>query len=380
MTEAVQARPREVLAASRRLVVKVGSSLLADLSRGLARERIQALADQVAALHAQDRDVVIVSSGAVAAGAARLGLRAPPASLERMQAAAAVGQGRLMQAYAEAFERHGIAVGQMLLTRDGFDDRVRYLNARNTLNALLAQGTVPVVNENDTVMVEEIRFGDNDELSALVAALAEADALVILSDVDGLHARAPAEGQSPVIDTVECITPTVEAMAGASDGPLGRGGMSSKLRAAKRATAAGITVVVAPGRDDEVLTRLCGGEKLGTCFVAQPGALRAKKQWLAARRAVKAIRVDVGARRAVVERGKSLLAIGVTGADPDIAEGESVRLLDSRGEEFARGISNFSGPELARIAGRRGEELASILGYACATTVVHRDNLVLTEA
>jgi glutamate 5-kinase len=370
---------RARLGEARRLVVKIGSSVLASLREGIDETRIEALCREVARLHAAGRQVILVSSGAVAAGAAQLGLSRRPSALPELQAAAAVGQGRLMACYAQSLAAHDLDVGQMLLTRDGLDERRRYLNARNTLSALLGLGVVPVINENDTVAVEEIQFGDNDQLSAMVAVMAEADALLILSDVDGLHERPPSEGESPVLEHVPAITPAIEALAGVSQNGVGRGGMASKLLAAKRTTAAGILTVIAPGRRAGVLGDLARGDPLGTCFTARDDSVSAKKSWLAGRQPVGVIQVDNGARRAVVEGGKSLLPIGMTKADRGIEVGDTVTLVDEDGAPFARGICNFSGAELARIAGRQSGELAAILGYDCAATVVHRDNLVLTH-
>ncbi|MFH0910459.1 MAG: glutamate 5-kinase [Planctomycetota bacterium] len=370
---------RRPIASARRIVIKIGSTLLADLRQGTNQAWIEELAGQVAALRKAGREVILVTSGAVAAGTARLGIPKPPTAMPLLQAAAAVGQGILMRHYAEAFARHEIPVGQMLLTRDGMDDRVRYLNARNTLLALLELGSLPIVNENDTIMVEEIRFGDNDQLSALVAGMAEAEALVILSDIEGLHQRPPAEGPSPVIEHVPAITPEIEARVDDTKSPISRGGMTSKLLAAKRASASGVPVVIASGRRARILEAIFEGRAVGTLFSAEVSPLSAKKRWIAARRPAGSIRVDAGAKRALARDGKSLLAIGVVAADEAIAVGDSVSLVDEAGGEFARGLSNFSGAEILRIQGERSDALAEILGYACATTVVHRDNLVLTE-
>jgi glutamate 5-kinase len=370
---------RDALRRARRVVIKVGSSILTDPGTGVDQDRIRALAAEAAALRQEGRQVVLVSSGAVAAGAARLGMRERPTALPVLQASAAVGQGKLMRYYAEAFAAHEIPVGQVLLTRDVLDNRTQYLNARNTLAALLELGVVAIVNENDTVVVEEIQFGDNDQLSSLVAIMADADALVLLSDIDGLHEKPPAEGPSPVVEYVPAITAEVEALAGVSQSRFSRGGMASKLSAVARATAAGIPVALADGSEPGVVGKLCAGEPRGTCFGASASSAPAKKQWLAGRQATGAIVVDAGARRAVVERGKSLLPIGMLSAEAAIRVGDTVSIRDESGAEFARGISNYDGADLQRIARKRSEDLASILGDAYAPTVVHRDNLLVTR-
>jgi len=377
MTPLSEQDARRALAASKRIVVKIGSALLASLSLGIDPDRIARFAAEVAALRTSGREVILVSSGAVAAGTARLGLSALPESLRELQAAAAVGQGKLMRHYAEAFARFDIPVGQMLLTRDGLDDRFRYLNARNTLNALIAFGAVPIVNENDTVMVEEIRFGDNDRLSGLVAAMAGADALVILSDIDGLHERPPSEGESPVMPFVPEVTSEVEARAGLSESGLSRGGMASKLMAARSAAANGIHMVIASGKEPGVLERIFAAESVGTLFPARETSRKARKQWLAGRSPSGSVAVDAGAAAALTEGGKSLLPIGVLRADPGIQAGDAVAVVDEAGNELALGICNFTSGELDQVIGKKTDELPAILGEHCETTVVHRDNLVL---
>ncbi|MBN1257763.1 MAG: glutamate 5-kinase [Planctomycetes bacterium] len=370
---------RAKLAAAKRIVVKIGSRLLTDDQTGVNQKRIDSIASQVAALQQAGREVILVSSGAIAAGIYRLQLASKPTELGMLQAVAAIGQGKLMRYYAEAFAKYEIPVGQMLLTRDGLDDRVRYLNIRSTLTALLELGSVPIINENDTVRVEEIQFGDNDALSAMVAIVAEADVLVILSDIDGLHEKPPSEGKSPILELVREITPEIEAMAGISPDEIGRGGMASKLMAAKRATEAGcgIDVVIASGKMPEVLSEIFAGKAIGTCFPARPSNLTAKKRWLAGRQPAGRIKVDKGARKAMEKDGSSLLPIGIIAADPGISVGDTVSIVDEKGVEFARGVSNFSGADLQKIARKQSDELQAILGYPCPVTAVHRDNLVV---
>jgi glutamate 5-kinase len=369
--------PRGAICSAQRIVVKIGSRVLSHPTDGIDHQRIVAIVAQLAALQQAGKEVIIVSSGAVAAGSARLANPLQASNLSQLQARAAVGQVDLMHRYAEAFASHDLPIGQMLLTRDGIDDRIRYLNARSTLSALLGMGAVPVINENDTVMVEEIQFGDNDQLSALVAIMADAEALIILSDVDGLHERPPAEGESPIVPYVPAIDENILARAGASGSGISRGGMTSKLNAAGRATENGIAVVLASGMLDNVLTRIAAGEAVGTCFAARKHTTPAWKQWLAGRTPAGNIMVDDGARSAIRDNGRSLLPIGVLKAEETINVGDTVRIEGADGVCFALGIANFSGPDLNRIRGQRSEAIETTLGYARAETAIHRDNLIL---
>lgn len=368
---------RALIKQSERIVVKIGSSLLANFSKGIDLEKISSFAGQTAKLIKAGKSVVLVSSGAVAAGAVRLGMESRPEGLQLLQAAAAVGQCKLMRYYSEAFAKYNIPVGQMLLTRDGFDFRERYLNARNTLNALLEQGGVPVINENDTVMVEEIQFGDNDQLSSMVAPMADADLLIILSDIDGLHEKPPAEGESPVISFVPEITADIEALAGISNSTVSRGGMASKLDAAKRATSNGVNVVIASGSEENILEKILSGEIIGTLFTAADAGRSARKKWLSNLHPMGKLIVDDGAVSALAVDGKSLLAIGIRGADGSFNVGDAVEIASHSGERVAIGLSNFSVSQVERIKGLSNADVSDIFGKSCANTVVHRDNMVI---
>jgi glutamate 5-kinase len=360
------------------LVVKVGSGLVADAARGPDPAKIGQLAGDVAAVAARRLQVTLVSSGAIAAGTARLGLRLRPRSIPEKQAAAAAGQAALMWHYEQAFAPYGLRVAQVLLTQDDIGDRGRYLNARNTLLTLLGYGVLPIVNENDTVAVEEIKVGDNDNLAALVAHLVEADLLVLLSDTDGLYTGDPHQDPGARrIDAVEAITPELERLAGVQ-GPLGTGGMVTKLQAAQKATAAGIPMVIADGRRAGVLEALLAGEAVGTFFAPRADRLAARKRWIAfATAAQGALTVDAGARRALVEGRKSLLPSGVVKVEGEFAAGDAVAIRDLEGREFARGIVNYDSREIARLRGAKTGDIERLLGYRALDEVVHRDNLVV---
>ena len=362
----------------RRVVVKVGSGLVADAGTGPDPARIGRLAADLAAIAARPLEVALVSSGAIASGTARLGLKERPRSIPEKQAAAAAGQVALMWHYEQAFAAHGRRVAQILLTQEDISHRARYLNARNTLLTLLGYGVLPIINENDTVAVEEIKVGDNDNLAALVAYLVEADLLVLLSDTDGLYTgdphRAPTARR---IELVETITPEMERLAGAQ-GPLGTGGMVTKLRAAQKAMAAGIPMVIADGRRAGVLEAILGGEPVGTYFKPRDDRLTARKRWIAfATPTVGSLEVDAGARRALVERGKSLLPSGVVKVEGEFSAGDAVSVRDAEGREFARGIVNYEAREVARIMGAKTGDIERILGYRVVDEVIHRDDLVI---
>jgi len=372
--------PRAGLKDARTVVVKVGSSLLASLQGGLDSAFIYRLVGELAALRAAGKRVILVSSGAVAAGLVELGMRERPTSLPEIQAAAAVGQSALMQLYRDAFGYHKITVGQVLLTRDGLQDRQRYLYARNTMLALLAHEVLPIVNENDTVAVEELKLkiGDNDALAVSVAQLADADCLLLLTDVPGLYERPPAEGEAELIRQVSDLTPEFFAKTGGSGSAVGSGGMTAKLNAARAATMAGIPLIVADGRREHVLRDILAGEEVGTLFVPRERPTDARRHWIAfSRGAEGALVVDDGAQQALVDGKKSLLAIGIREVRGTFAEGESVRIVALDGREIGRGLVNFAADECRRLAGRRSHEFAGILGYDCCDTVVHRDNLVI---
>lgn len=362
----------------RRLVVKVGSGLIATPGTGLEPARIGALAAEIAGV-AASAEVVLVSSGAIAAGSARLGLRRRPRSIPEKQAAAAAGQAALMWHYEQAFAAHGLRVAQVLLTQEDIRDRPRYLNARNTLLTLLGYRVLPVVNENDTVAVEEIKVGDNDNLAAQVAHLVDADLLVLLSDTDGLYTGDPRRDPAARrVEVVEAITPETERLAGLTEGPLGTGGMLTKLAAAQKATAAGIGMVIADGRAPGVLRAILDGEPVGTYFQPRADRLAARKRWIAfASPPHGLLHVDAGAHRALVSGGKSLLPSGITKVEGEFAAGDLVGIVDQDGQEFARGIASYDAREVALLRGAKTAEIERILGYKVVDEVIHRDNLVL---
>lgn len=362
-----------------RLVVKVGSGLISAPAQGLLPERIGALADELAALAKDGREVVVVSSGAIASGMARLGLAQRPRSIPEKQAAAAVGQSALMWHYEQAFARHEIRVAQVLLTQEDISARTRYLNARNTLLVLLRFRVVPIVNENDTVAVEEIKVGDNDNLAALVAHLIDADLLVILTDVDGLYTGDPrVDPGARWLPTVEAVTEEIERLAWDADGQVSVGGMSTKLEAARKVTSSGIPMVIASGREPGTLPRVLRGESVGTYFVPRGDRLQGRKRWIAfAVPPQGRLSVDAGARSALIERGKSLLPSGVVAVEGEFHAGEVVSLSAPDGKEFARGLTNYDAAELRKIQGAKTGAIEELLGYKSFDEVIHRDNLVL---
>ncbi len=367
------------VATAKRIVVKVGSTLVTDEGRGLDHAAVARWAAQIAELRRGGRDTVLVSSGAIAEGVARLGWNARPRTMHELQAAAAVGQMGLVQAYESAFAKFGLHTAQVLLTHDDLADRRRYLNARSTLVTLLDLGVIPIINENDTVTTDEIRFGDNDTLAALVANLIEADALVLLTDQQGLFTADPRhDPAATLVRQARAGDPQLEAMAGASGSALGRGGMLTKVLAAKRAARSGAGTVIASGREAEVLTRLAAGEAIGTALTAEAVSLAARKQWLADHvQLAGRLALDAGAVRALVRDGKSLLPIGVTAVAGEFERGEVVGCIDPEGREIARGLVNYSAQETARILRKPSSEIDSILGYVDEPELIHRDNLVL---
>jgi glutamate 5-kinase len=376
-----------VIGAARRLVIKIGSSLIAKvvepgqpgLAAGLDYEAVERFAGAIAELRQAGREIVLVSSGAVACGMQRLGWEKRPHAIHELQAAAAVGQMGLVQAYETGFREHGLHAAQVLLTHDDLADRKRYLNARTTLRTLLSLGAIPIINENDTVVTDEIKFGDNDTLGALVTNLIEADALVILTDQAGLFTADPRrDPAATLVDDAIAGTPELEAMAGAAGSDLGRGGMLTKVVAAKRAARSGAHTVIAYGREPRVLQRLAAGEKIGTELKAQTMTLAARKQWLADHLQVRGVLdLDAGAAQALAQGGKSLLAIGVSAVSGEFERGEAVACRNSDGREIARGLVNYSATETRRIMRRPSSEIESILGYVEEPELIHRDNLVL---
>lgn len=368
-----------ILATSRRLVVKVGSSLVTNSGAGLDHEAIANWARQIARLKEMGRDVVLVSSGAVAEGMQRLGWKKRPHAVHDLQAAAAVGQMGLVQVYESCFRLHGLHTAQLLLTHDDLADRKRYLNARTTLRTLLGLNVIPIINENDTVVTDEIRFGDNDTLGALVTNLIEADALVILTDQKGLYSADPRKDPDAIlISEAVAGDPELEKMAGGAGSEIGRGGMLTKILAAKRAARSGAHTVIAWGREPDALVRLAQGEAIGTQLSAGQMTTAARKQWLADHLQVRGtLTLDDGAVKALRTEGKSLLPIGVTGLSGNFGRGEAVTCLDAQGREIARGLVNYSAEETQKILRRPSTEIEIILGYVDEPELVHRDNLVL---
>ena len=371
---------QEVIALAHTVVVKVGTNVLTAADGRLDRERLQILADQVHRIRSGGRKVALVSSGAIGAGVGQLGLERRPSDLRQLQACAAVGQSLLMRAYQEVLARHGIHTAQILLTASDFDNRRRYLNARNTIVTLFEWGCLPIINENDTVSVAEIRFGDNDHLAAMVTNLLQAPLLVLLTNVDGLYATDPGtDPTSQLLTSVPLIDGAVMDMAGSSRSALGTGGMRSKLRAARLATAAGESVLMANGSVPGVLDALFAGEPVGTLFLPHGSTLPAWKRWLGFTAQPKGrLTVDAGARTAVQHRGRSLLPIGVLHAIGSFSKGDVVALCDAEGTEFARGLTNYSAADALRICGLRTEQITELLGILPYEEIVHRDNLVVT--
>lgn len=368
------------LAAARRIVVKVGSSLVTNEGRGVDAEAIGHWCRQLAALAAQGREVVMVSSGAIAEGMKRLGWTTRPKELPELQAAAAVGQMGLAQMYERKLSEHGVGSAQVLLTHADLADRERYLNARSTLLTLLGLKVIPVINENDTVVNDEIKFGDNDTLGALVANLVEADALVILTDQRGLYSADPRKDPAAVfVDVAQAGDPALEAMAGGAGSSIGRGGMITKILAAKRAARSGASTVIAWGREPDVLLRLAAGERIGTALMARMPKVAARKQWMADHLQLRgAVRVDDGAVIKLRDEGKSLLPIGVVEVEGDFHRGDVIAVRSLAGGEVARGLANYSSAEARLIARKPSSQIEGLLGYASEPELIHRDNLVLS--
>jgi len=368
-----------LVAAARRIVVKVGSSLVTNDGRGIDHAAVGRWAEQIAGLRRAGKEIVLVSSGAIAEGMQRLGWTERPAAIHELQAAAAVGQMGLVQAYEAAFSRFGLHTAQVLLTHEDLVDRRRYLNARSTLFTLMGLGVIPVINENDTVTTDEIRLGDNDTLGALVTNLVEADVLVLLTDQPGLYTGDPRkDAAAQLLSSARAGDPALETIAGSSGSALGRGGMLTKVLAAKRAARSGASTVIADGREESVLVRLAAGEAIGTHLAAETMTLAARKQWLADHlHTAGRLALDPGAVQALVRDGKSLLPIGVVACEGAFERGEVVACYDAAGHEIARGLVNYSAGETRRILRRPSSEIASILGYVDEPELIHRNNLVL---
>lgn len=372
-----------LLAHVKRVVIKIGSGVISD-NDGLDLDRIATLCEDVHKLRQRGYEVILVSSAAVAAGKADLGItgKLHTIPLPLKQAAAAIGQSRLMHAYKEALRPFELKAAQILLTRDDLANRRRYLNARNTLMTLLEYGIVPIINENDTVVVDEIRFGDNDNLSAMATNLVEAQLLVILSDVDGLYSSDPRHNpDATLISEVERLTPEIEAMAGLEETNFGTGGMTTKLKAAKRATLFGAGTAIINGRIPHNLLYLFDGHELGTYFLPARDPMAARKHWIAFTKKPKGkLILDDGAHKAVTERGKSLLPSGILQLEGSFERGDAVRLCDLNGDEFAKGVTNYTSAELNRIMGKKTNQIELTLGYQYGDEVIHRNNMVLDNS
>lgn len=369
----------EILTRAKRIVIKIGSSLIASRATGLRPEQIERLADEIAALKASGRDILLVSSGAIISGIKKLALKEYPKSLPVKQAAAAVGQSRLMWAYEKAFERMGIHVAQILLTHQDLADRRRFLNARYTLTALIGFGIIPIINENDTVSVEEIRVGDNDTLASEVAHLVDADMLIILSDVDGLYTEDPRKNPSAtLIDLIPEITEDIERRAGVSSTFEGTGGMATKIRAAKKVGGYGVPTLIINGERAGLLPHVLAGGAGGSLFLARERRLTSRKHWIAfTLRSRGHLRLDQGAVDALITRGKSLLASGIVDVTGNFDAGDPVSCLDPDGKEFAKGLVNFPSDLLHRIKGLKTQDISRQIGRQEYEEVIHRDNLVV---
>ena len=368
-----------VIQKAKRLIIKVGSSLVTNDGKGLDTTAIAKWAEQIAQLRALGKQVVLVSSGAIAEGMQRLGFDKRPTGVHELQACAAVGQMGLAQIYETSFRQHALRTAQVLLTHADLADRERYLNARSTLFTLLHLGVVPIINENDTVVTDEIKFGDNDTLGALVANLIEGDALIILTDQKGLYTADPRKDPAAqLVREAKAGDPALEAMAGGAGTGIGRGGMLTKILAARRAATSGAHTVIAWGREDQVLTRLAAGEAIGTQLVAQTAQLTARKQWMAdhLQTAGKVV-LDAGAVQKLKAEGKSLLPIGVIEVSGEFGRGDVITCTDEAGRPIARGMSNYSSSDARRIMRRPSTEILSILGFVEEPELVHRDNMVL---
>ncbi|MCG6975058.1 MAG: glutamate 5-kinase [Acidiferrobacterales bacterium] len=378
MSNQAKTQNRERLKTVRRCVVKIGSALLAGSGEGLDVSAIQDWVAQMARLRQQGIELLLVTSGSVAVGMQRLGRKTRPHALHELQAMAAIGQMGLIQAYQSAFQQHGLQTAQVLLTHDDLADRGRYLNARTTLRTLLQLGTIPVINENDTVAVEEIRFGDNDTLAAQVANVIEAELLIILTDQSGLYSADPRiNADAALVSEGEAGDPALDIMAGDS-GALGRGGMRTKLEAARKAARSGAATVIVSGRESEVLNRVLAGEPLGTHLAPSQGRLNARKQWLASHLKPRGrLVLDSGAVSVLKGQGKSLLPVGVTAVEGRFSRGELVSCVDADGREIARGLVNYGASDTTRIIGQSSEKIESILGYVDEPELIHRDNMAL---
>ncbi len=375
------AAPRKFLKTVNSVVIKIGSAVLAD-ENGLNVNIIRHLCRQIAALKKQGRRITLVSSGAIAAGMGKLSCIPRPRTVPEKQAMAAMGQSRLIQVYEDAFGEYGFTVAQILVTREGLIPRHRYVNAKNTLKTLHEWGVIPIINENDTVATEELQFTDNDALAALMVSVAEAEALVCLSDIDGLYDRDPRDNpDAELIKIVRKVDAGLMKLAGDTPGRAGRGGMRSKLESARMVNACGIPMIVAAGRLENILERLFNGEELGTLFMAgERRYLKGRKPWIAFTLARKGtVQIDTGAEHALLDNRKSLLAVGIKRVSGKFDAGDCLSVISQRGEEIAVGISNYSSDELGKICGCRSGSICKIVGHEGNTEVIHRDNLVIMQ-
>lgn len=373
---------QEVAATADVVVVKVGTRVLTTAGGLLDRARIASLSEELHQIIAAGRRVALVTSGAVGAGMGQLGLKKRPTDLAHLQAVAAVGQAHLVEAYDQSLREHGRHAAQLLLTADDLDNRTRYLNVRNTILTLMEYGAVPIINENDTVAVDELMttFGDNDRLAAMVTNLLRAPLLVLLSDVDGLYDGDPRDPAAQLISTVTELDSRITGLVREAGPGLGKGGMASKLEAARLVTTAGENCVIAGGRTPGNLARILNGETVGTLFVPRGGTVQSRKRWIGFTAQPRGrLKLDAGARRAIVEQGRSLLAIGITAVDGAFAKGDVVALDDPAGAELARGLSNYSSADIDKIKGLKSEAIAAALSHRPYEEVIHRDNMVLTK-
>jgi len=370
---------RENIKQSKRCVIKIGSALLTNDGSGLNRGGIATWVEQISALRKSGVEVVLVSSGAVAEGMCRLGIKKRPETIHELQAAAAVGQMGLIQSYESAFSKYELHTAQVLLTHDDLSNRQRYLNARNTVRSLLALGVIPIINENDTVVTDEIRFGDNDTLAALVANLIEADYLLILTDQNGLFDRNPREhADAKLITEASANDNSLAAMASGGAGTFGRGGMATKVSAAKLASRSGASTLIAAGKESNIISRLFEGEAVGTLLYAEQSPVAARKQWLAGHLQIQGqLTIDDGAVNKLRDSGSSLLAVGVREVQGNFSRGEIVSCVNLIGDEVARGLVNYSAQDVMKIKGKASKDIESILGYVDDAELIHRDNLVL---
>jgi len=373
---------RERLTQGKRWVVKVGSTLLTADGKGLDHKLIGQWSSQMATLAAQGKEIVLVSSGSIAEGMTRLGWQKKPSAVHELQAAAAVGQMGLIQAYETVFKNFNRQTAQVLLTHEDMANRRRYLNARATLNTLLSLGVIPIINENDTVITDEIRLGDNDTLAAMVASLIEADVLVLLTDQEGLYDKDPrSNSDATLLAHANASDPAVHALAGPSGSAFGSGGMSTKIKAAERAAKSGATTVIASGREPDVLLKLNNAANLGTMLTTSQGAEVARKRWLSNQlRVCGTLTLDAGAIKTLHERGASLLAVGVSACSGEFKRGELVACVDEHNVEHARGLINYSAAESQQLLGQSSDKIKSLLGYEREPELIHRDNMVLTNS